>query len=392
MMLAPMAAQAQDFGALAHAVPEQSAIEDGWFGKTTLSLELTGGVPWRVFTVNEPDRLVLDFREVAFGALDLNAFDQSDKITAVYAGPLRAGWSRMVIELAEPLAVAEAGLAIHDDGASINLDLRAATRAAFDAKAGIPDSPSWVQENAVLTATPRENRDNLVVVIDPGHGGIDPGATRKGFEEADLVLQLALDLEEALLREGRFAPVLTRREDAFVSLERRVAIAAEAQADLFLSLHADAVEAGVAQGAAVFTLSDEASDAASLALVERHERQNLLLGVDLSGADDEIAQVLLEMARHDTTQRSAILAEAVAGGLQNQGIAMHKKPIQKAGFSVLKSADIPSVLVEAGFLSTDAELERLTDPAWRAQMAAGIRDGLQAWILADDTLAPLRRK
>jgi N-acetylmuramoyl-L-alanine amidase len=346
--------------------------------------------------VTDPDRVVLDFREVDFTGLDLAALAASDAVHAVTAGPLRAGWSRMVLQLAQPMNVAQAGLEITErtapGGALLRLELAPASRAAFDAAAGAPASPGWTLRAPRLEARPAVLPDTFTVVIDPGHGGIDPGAIRRGHEEADLVLRLALELEEALLRAGNIDVVMTRRRDAFVSLERRVAIAAQAGAHVFVSIHADALAEGVAQGATLYTLSETASDAASAALAERHNRVDLLAGVDLSGADDEVAQVLMDLARHDSAQRSEALARALVGTIEGAGVRMHKRPLQSAGFSVLKSADIPSVLIEAAFLSTDAELERLLDPAWRARMIAGIRDGLLAWAAADRAVAPLRRK
>lgn len=379
------------FGALARVLSEQSALRDARRG-AQLELALSGGVPWRVFTMAAPDRVVIDFREVDFRGLDLAAFDGADDVRAVHAGPLRAGWSRMVLELARPLAVAEAGMTTGAAGARLSLTLSATDRAEFDARAGAPDTPGWTLKDPTLSASPARLPDVFTVMIDPGHGGIDPGAIRHGFREADLVLQLALELEEALIRAGGVEVVLTRRADEFVSLERRVAMAAQAGAHLFVSLHADALEEGVARGAAVFTLSQTASDEASAALAERHERGDLLAGIDLTGSDDQVAQVLMDLSRHDSAQRSEMLAQSLVDVLRETGKPLYKRPLQSAGFSVLKSADIPSVLVEAGFLSTDEELARLRDPDWRRSMAAALREGILRWADADRAIAPLRRK
>ncbi|MGX9354457.1 N-acetylmuramoyl-L-alanine amidase [Roseobacteraceae bacterium S113] len=388
----PLAAVSQEFGALARAVPEESRLGDTWRGASDLELGLSGGVPWRVYTVTQPDRVVLDFREVDFGTLDLEAFDGSDAVSAVHAGTIRAGWSRMVLELTQPMAVRTAAMETHAVGARLAVRLEPSDRAAFDAAAGAPEDPGWMPEGPLVVPRPLVAPGMLTVVIDPGHGGIDPGAVRQGYKEADLVLSMALELEEVLLREGAFKTVLTRRDDSFVSLERRVAIAAQAGGHLFISIHADAIEEGVAHGAAVFTLSESAADEATQALVERHERGDLLAGVDLARAEDEVAQILMDLSRQDSAQRSQMLAEAIVGGIEVNGLKMHRRPLQSAGFSVLKSADIPSVLVEAGFLSTDEELERLLDPEWRGRMAQSIADGIMAWALADRAVAPLRRQ
>jgi len=194
------------------------------------------------------------------------------------------------------------------------------------------------------------------------------------------------------LRADGFEVALTRDADVFVSLEARVARAQEAEADIFVSLHADALAVGLARGAAIYTLSDSASDAASAALAERHDRDDLLAGIDLSTSDDRVADVLMDIARLDTAPRSSALAEHLVAGIENAVGRVHKRPLRQAGFSVLKAADIPSVLIEVGFLSTPQDLRNLQDPLWRAGLIAGIRDGLQDWARADAAIAPLRRQ
>ena len=176
--------------------------------------------------------------------------------------------------------------------------------------------------------------------------------------------------------------VLTRQGNEFVPLEARLSIARRAAADVFLSLHADALVEGRASGSTVYTLSERASDTASQKLAERHDRGDLLAGVDLSGQDDVIARVLMDMARNETAPRTGKLAEALVAGLRAT-VGVHKRPHLQAGFSVLKAPDIPSVLIEIGFLSSERDRERLLDPDWRAQAAGGIRDALLAWAEQD---------
>ena len=231
----------------------------------------------------------------------------------------------------------------------------------------------------------------MVVVLDPGHGGIDPGAERDGLRESDLMLTFAFELREALRRAG-FEVVLTREEDVFVSLDARVRVARAAGADVFLSLHADALPDGGAAGATVYTLAEEASDAASAALAERHDRADLLAGVDLTGQDDLIARVLMSVARTETTPRSERLADALVARITERTGRMHRRPHQWAGFSVLRAPDIPSVLVELGFMSNPRDLANLQDPAWRAGFAAAVVAALQDWAVADAAEAPLRRR
>ena len=220
-------------------------------------------------------------------------------------------------------------------------------------------------------------------MLDPGHGGIDPGAEAGGTDEKTLMLTFARELRELLLRAGGYQVVLTRVDDHFVSLERRIALAHRAGADVFISLHADILSEGRAHGAAVYTLSDDASDVASNKLAERHDRGDLISGVDLSGADDQVADVLLDIARQETRPRTDALAQALADGMAQQGGPMNNRPIRTASFSVLKAADIPSVLVELGFLSSPRDLKNIQNPEWRNGMALGILNGLEKWRQED---------
>lgn len=385
------AAPAQEFGALARIDAEETGTARG--GDLTLEFALSQGVPWRAYTLADPDRLILDFQEVDWTGLTPQAF-ASKHIETVRFGALQPGWSRFVAELARPLTVRSAALEVDETtaGALLRVTLDEADRASFDATTGAAPSAQWAMPEPALRAEAGGLPDVLTVVLDPGHGGIDPGALRDGYRESDLVLQLARDVKEALLRAGNINVVMTREEDHFVSLEARVAIARRAGAHLFISLHADAIAEGVAHGASVYTLSETATDEATAALAERHDRSDLLAGVDLTGSDDEVAEILMDLARQDNGPRSLLLARAIVEAIEASVGEIHKRPLREAGFSVLKAADIPSVLVEVGFLSTERDLENLQDPEWRLKMAGGIRDGILAWARADATIAPLRRK
>jgi N-acetylmuramoyl-L-alanine amidase len=290
------------------------------------------------------------------------------------------------MELACPLKVQRAEMVTGDDP-RIELVLAPTDAASFAREAARPDLPDWaLPEAAELTLPRKEGSGPLVVVLDPGHGGIDPGAEREGQSEAALMLTFARELKEALVRDGRFKVVLTRDEDVFVPLETRTSIAREAQADVFVALHADTLAEGDAQGATVYTLAAEASDEASEALAERHDRDDLLAGVDLSDQDDVVAEVLMDMARTETQPRAERLADAIVTAIKAAKIRMHRHPHQSGGFSVLKSPDIPSVLLEVGFLSSDRDFKRLADPEWRAKLAGALVQALAIWSGEDAAL------
>jgi N-acetylmuramoyl-L-alanine amidase len=229
-------------------------------------------------------------------------------------------------------------------------------------------------------------------VLDPGHGGVDPGAVRGEVTEADLVLTFARELAEALQRTGRAEVTLTRQSDVFVPLPTRVTLARAAGADAFVSLHADALADGRARGATVYTLSERASDAASAALAEQHDRADLLRGIDLSASDDEVAGILMDLARTETAPRAGALAESLVAGIRAEGLRLHPRPRAEAGFTVLRAADIPSVLVEIGFMSDPTDLANLQDPDWRAAMQAALARGILDWAEADTARAALLRQ
>jgi len=389
-------AQDRDFSGLARLDADTSSIEDGW-RKVDIGLSLSQGVPYRVFTLDNPRRLVLDFREVDWRGIDAAALNLSEKVLDVRVGGFRPGWSRMVLDLAAPLAPTQVSLHIDEvtGRARLELELQTISAEAFSDTAGAPDLPGWAATGRALKAEKRPRQRGeapLVVVLDPGHGGIDPGAEVGAVAEKDLMLTFARELQELLLRADGFEVALTREDDSFVSLERRVALAHRMQADVFLSLHADALSEGRAHGATVYTLSDSASDKASAALAERHNRADMLAGVDLRGKDDVVADVLMDLARLETQPRAERLADAIRAGIAKHGLPLHSRPLRQAGFSVLKAPDIPSILLELGFMSSPRDLKHLTDPQWRAKMARALRDALAEWRIADAAAADLVRQ
>jgi N-acetylmuramoyl-L-alanine amidase len=381
-LTAPVGAEA--LSALARLDAGRSSLVEGAEG-LTLVLELSQPVPWRLRLIDDPPRLVIDTREVDWTGAAGIALPEA--VVAFRAGRFRPGWSRLVIELQGPQTVLRAGMATGDGTARIELVLVPTDAKGFAVEAARPDLPEWAVPDAAELIPPLpEGAGPITVVLDPGHGGIDPGAEREGTSEAALMLTFARELKEVLLRDGRFRVVLTRDDDVFVPLETRTSVAREAEADLFLSLHADALAEGDAQGATVYTLDAEASDEASAALAERHDRDDLLAGVDLSEQDDVVAEVLMDMARTETAPRSDRLAGAVVAAIKAAEIRMHRRPQQTGGFSVLKSPDIPSVLLELGFLSSDRDFRRLADAKWRAGLAEAILRAVIAWAKEDATL------
>lgn len=379
---------AQDLSALARLDPARSAISQNGQG-VQISLGLSQPVPWRVRLLDMPPRLVMDFREVDWSGIN-DLPQTAAAVKGLRAGVFRPGWSRLVLELAGPFLVSSAEMTTDDGRAAVTVQLTPATPEDFAQKAALPEPAGWAMPKpADVPKLQPQGTGPLVVVLDPGHGGIDPGAESAGQTEAKLMLTFARELKEVLVRDGNFLVVLTRDEDVFVPLETRISISRAVGANVFIALHADALAEGEAVGATLYTLSDEASDAAAAALAERHDRDDLLAGVDLTEQDDLVAAVLMDMARAETTPRTDRLAQALEATIKAAKLKMHRHPRQSAGFSVLKSPDTPSILIELGFMSSSRDLARLGDADWRAKMAGAIRDGLKSWATEDAALRSL---
>lgn len=394
--LAALPLRAGDLTALARLDPAASRVANAGDG-IAIDLALDQAVPYRAFLMARPPRLVMDFSEIDFGAARPRDIEGAAGVTDLGWGPIRPGWSRLVALLDRPYRIASAEERVATGGnAVIGVRLQPATEAEFARLAAEAVAPEarWSLPAAAVVDSPKRRQTGerpLVVVLDPGHGGIDPGAEAGDKVEAAVMLTFARELAEVLRRAGMNV-ILTREEDVFVPLETRISIARAAGADVFLSLHADALAEGEATGATVYALAEEATDAASARLAERHDRADLLAGIDLTGQDDVLASVMMDLARAETQPRADRLAEALVGEIRARGGKMHRDPIQGAAFSVLKSPDIPSLLLEVGFLSSARDRMRLDDADWRAMMQAAILAALTGWAVADAAEAGLIRQ
>ncbi|GAO55446.1 N-acetylmuramoyl-L-alanine amidase [Novosphingobium sp. MD-1] len=219
-----------------------------------------------------------------------------------------------------------------------------------------------------------------LVVIDAGHGGHDPGASGEGtLREKNVTLALAKALREALLADGRVRVAMTRDSDRFLVLEERAGIARQLKADLFVSIHADAAETPDANGATVYTLSDRGSDAVADLVAQRENRADDVNGVALGGKSNAVATILVDLSRREMRERSQRFSDLVVR--EGQGVVtFHANPQRQAAFVVLKSLDLPSVLVEAGYISSPDDARRLIDPAWRKQFAGRVAQAVEIFL------------
>lgn len=368
--------------------PERSEIHQTR-QNVSLTLALSDGVPYRVFTLDAPARLVIDFRGVS-GQGDIAPLRDAlpPAVSGLRFGTFQPGWARLIADLTAPMLPDDVNMTVDQDaqGAELTLTLLPVPKERFAAASGAPDTAPWPRQVAI----PEQPSDApFVVVIDPGHGGIDPGAERDGVSEKTLMLDMALALHDRLEETEDIEAILTRDSDVFVSLQTRVAYAQQLEADMFLSLHADALSEGGAHGATIYTLSDEASDIASAQLAARHNRADIIAGLDLTHSDDQVTRALLDLARQQTKPRTSALARIFVEHMAEAGGPMNRRPLREAGFSVLKSADIPSVLIEVGFLSSPRDLENLRDAAWRDGMVEAMADAILDWRNEDQAYRAL---
>lgn len=389
-------AQGGNLQALARVDAARSSLSDDG-EDVILRLGLSQPVPYRVFVLADPARVVVDFREVDWDGFDGSVLGTSARVADLRYGIFRPGWSRLVMEIDSPLVTKSAALIPNRTRgtADLTISLQPTSEEVFRAAAKAHEDDAWAlpKSSEVGKAKPRQLGDRpIVVVLDPGHGGIDPGAVREGYYEKNLVLQFAKELQEALIRTGRYRVELTRTDDVFLSLPGRITRARELNADVFISLHADALAEGNASGITVYTLSTKASNAMAAELAESHDRSDLMAGVDLNQQDDQLAAVLMDLARLETDQRSDMLAEMLVDGMADAIGKIRKRPHLSAGFTVLKAPDIPSVLVELGFMSNRQDLSNLLTPGWREKVIAGITDALDTWTIEDAAQARLLRK
>ena len=362
----------------ARLIKENSFAKDRFFGGIEINLQLSQGVPYKIWMDRDPLSLIIDFNVLNFNGIDLEKINQSKNIKSIEIKELDTEWSRLSFHLADYWAIENTEMSIspQDNSASLSIFLKSISEGIFS----LTDKPNKDFSSNKISAI--ENND-FVVVLDPGHGGRDPGAEAGGYRESSLMLELAEAVKESLIRNTDFKVVLTRTEDKFLSLEDRITIASQSDANLFISLHADAVIEGEASGTTVYLLSDKATDKMSAQLASRHDRSEILRGVDLSGLDSQVASVLLDMARQETKPRSEAVASFILKVFKEKITKLSSQPLRYAAFSVLKSPDIPSILIEAGFMSTSSDLQNLTAKKWRREFADSLTEAISRWYVRD---------
>lgn len=355
-------------------------------GRTRFVLDLSAEVALAAFALNDPDRVIIDLPEVRFVLPAGTGQSGAGAIRAWRYGRFAAGRARIVMDVSGPVAVDKAFVlpASGDLPARLVVDLVPSSRAAFDAEVAAGRVRRRDAEAAATAPPPAAGATRPdarpLIVIDPGHGGIDPGAAGPdGTLEKTVVLDFARELATRLKATGRFDIVLTRDDDVFLSLSQRVKIARDRTADLFISIHADSAPEDFVRGATIYTLSDAASDREAAMIAAHENRSDTLAGLDASSAPDAVADILIDLVRRETRTFSAHFAQAAVSELSDT-IKLNKNPQRAAGFHVLRAYDVPSVLLELGYMSNLDDEKLMTSPRWRARTTEALAKAVSAYF------------
>lgn len=379
--------------------------------KTRFVIDLSDKIKFRIFALSDPYRIVIDLPEISWrlpvDVIKRNLGGKKTLISNFRYGYFRTGLSRIVLDIKEPIRVKSSFIITPTKGKKYRLviDLVKTTRKIFLAamrKSKIKERNKKSKlrrvensRNNLLSRVPNpEKRAKLeksniqgvqankkpVIVIDPGHGGIDPGSTSGRVFEKYITLEVAKVIESHLKTLGRYKVFLTRRNDKFIRLRKRISIAKLRGANLFISLHADAIKNKRVRGFSIYTLSEKASDKEAADLARKENKADVIAGVDLSAESPVVSDILIDLRQRNTMNESSKFAV---------GLVTHIRKVTKslsnahrfAGFAVLKSPDIPSVLIEMGFLSNRADEKALLNPRYRANLARSIGKAVDEYFL-----------
>ena len=342
--------------------------------KLRLVFDLSGPVQYKTFTLSAPERLIIDLSGAGLSGDFSQLALKNSGITSIRSGHFGKGDTRIVLDLAAPMQLNSFLLPPQDgQGHRLVLDLTSATQA-----------PRQIAAEPAPRVDKAHPKRDIIVVVDPGHGGKDPGAVgSKGQREKDVVLSIAQLLAKRLKREKGFAVKLVRNDDFFVPLRKRVEIAHKHNADMFISVHADAAPRITASGASVYALSEGGATSATARFMAQRENGADLLGatslLNLKDKDPMLAGVILDMSMNATIASSLQLGNSILGSLE--GItSLHQKRVEQAGFAVLKSPDVPSILVETGFISNARDSARLVTARHQQAVADGLFEGLKKYF------------
>ena len=371
--------------------------------QTRFVLDLDKSVPFRAFTLADPYRVVVDIPQVNFQLAAGIGSDGRGLVKAFRYGLVMPGGSRIEFDLTGPARISNSYVLDPGNGqpARLVLEFSQVDRATFDQSLQSASQPQLrpaiadavnTASSAAATQNGQNNNDSKpaetppadrrpVIVIDPGHGGIDNGTQANGQSEKSLVLAFGLALRDRIEKSGKYRVVMTRSDDTFIPLDERVKIARDHSAALFVSIHADSLprKEGDAQGATIYTLSDKASDAEAARLAETENKADAIGGVNLKEEPTEVADILIDLAQRETRTFSNRFAHLLANDMKST-TRMYKHPLKSAGFRVLKAPDVPSVLVELGYVSNKSDLDHLISENWRSRNVEAMTQAIDEFL------------
>lgn len=374
LVLGPTAGGAQ---ALGRTKPVATGVRIGEHvgSVTRFVIDLSASVEHEVFLLADPYRVVVDLPEMGWQIDAASRVVGGGLVRGFRFGAYQSGTSRLVLDVSRPVRLHRVFM-LPPQGTSgyrFVIDLKPTDRAEFMRAVAGRTARLVPGDHPQRAAPPLPKRaERRVVVIDPGHGGADPGTIGTGGSyEKTIVLAVAKELRRRLLSRGRYKVVMTRDRDVFVRLRDRVRIGHEAGGALFVSLHADSIKQRKVRGATVYALSDQASDEEAAELAAKENKSDIIAGVDLGAHDEDVANILIDLAQRDAMNRSAEFARVLVPALR-RSVRLHSKPLRAAGFRVLKAPDVPSVLIEMGYLSNRQDEKFLGSKEGRAKMASAI--------------------
>jgi N-acetylmuramoyl-L-alanine amidase len=370
--------------------------------QTRFVLDLDKPIQFRAFALADPYRVVLDLPQVSFKLGAGTGVAGRGLVKAFRYGLVMPGGSRIVFDLTGPAKIAKSYVleAANGQPPRLVLEFEEVDRTAFvqllapenrpelrpaiaDANAGAANAGVAQPDASIVTASTQPPDKRPVIVIDPGHGGVDNGTQAGGGDimEKNLVLGFGLALRDKIEKSGKYRVVMTRTDDTFIPLNERVKIARNESASLFVSIHADALPRGEgdAQGATIYTLADKASDAEAERLADAENKSDAIGGVNLTDEPTEVADILIDLVQRETRTFSNRFARTLMGEMKNT-VRMHKHPLKSAGFRVLKAPDVPSVLVELGYVSNKGDLEHLVSEDWRNKTVGSMAQAIDAFF------------
>ncbi len=356
---------------------EVKDIRVALFGNDTrFVIDLSDRVEPRVFGLPDPFRVVIDLPEVVFTLPAERIHATAGLIERLRYGLFRPGTSRFVLDLRTPAKVTKQFM-LKPDGAKpwrLVIDLRATSRTDF--LVAMRPSPATVKPQPAPQPSFRtvpKKRSKHVVVLDPGHGGVDPGAIGvSGAYEKNIVLVYAHDIKRRLEATGRFKVLMTRDRDVFLPLRERVRFGQHAEADLFVSLHVNTHRRKATRGFSIYTLSEKASDKEAAALAAKENKSDVIGGVNLGNYSDEVQNILIDFAQSKTNELSVSFARDILLKEVSGKTRLLKRPWRSAGFAVLKAPDVPSVLIEMGYISNPYEERKLRGQEGRSILSGAI--------------------